>query len=77
MKFLEVRSTYLDDNEQGAFNDVNVVQLEVPSAVNYVHIVLRPCADLDGLHHREHPVYHVDPLNLGKLPPDSAYRVQY
>ena len=31
MKFLEVRSTYLDNDEQGVLNDVGEVQLEVSS----------------------------------------------
>jgi len=72
VKFLEVRSAYLDNDEQGVFNDVDEVQLGVSSVLGYVHIVPRPCADLDGLHHSAHTGHHVGPLSLGELPGDST-----
>ena len=54
------------------FNGVGDVHLEAPSIVGYVYVVLRTCADLDGLHNSEHTRYMVDPLSPGELPPDSA-----
>jgi len=45
-KFLEVRSTYLDNDEQGVFNDVGEIQLKESSTLSYVHVVLRPALTL-------------------------------
>ena len=72
VRFLESGSTYLDNGEQGVFDDLGEVQLEVLSVSSYIHIVLRPCTDIDGLHHSEHSAQQTDPLSLGKLPSDSA-----
>ena len=38
MKFLEIRSTYLDNDEQGMFNDVVEIQLEGSPILSYVHV---------------------------------------
>jgi len=46
VKLLEVRSTYLDNDEQGVFNDVGEIQLEESSILSYVHVVLRPALTL-------------------------------
>jgi len=71
-KFLRVRPAYLDNNEQGVLNDIGEIHLEVSAIFSYIHIVLRPRADLDGLHHSEHTGYMVGPLSPGKLPPDPT-----
>ena len=72
MVFLEVGSTYPGNEEQGMFNDVGKIELEVSSILSYVHIALRPCANLDGLHSIGHSGHLFDPPSPGKLPPDPA-----
>ena len=72
VKFLKVKSTYLDNDEQGVFNDVGEIQLEESSILSSTHVLLRSCSDLDGLHGSKHPGYLADPLSPGQLPPDPA-----
>ena len=72
VKFLEVRSTYLDNDEQGVFNDIGEIQLEESSILRSAHVLLRSRSDLDGLHGSEHTGYLADPLSPGRLPPNPA-----
>ena len=72
VKLLEVRSTYLDSDEQGVFNDVGEVHLEVLWILSYVRVVLRVYADLEGLHNSAHTDHLFDPLSPSLLPPDSV-----
>jgi len=72
VRFIEVRSTYLDNDEQGVFNDVGEIQLEESSNLQSRSSRSMTSPDLDGLHGSEHTGHLADPFSLGELPPDSA-----
>jgi len=72
VKLLEVRLAYLDDDEQGVFDDVDEIQLEEWSNLQLRSRRSTTSPDLDGLHGSEHTGRLADPLSPCQLLPDPV-----